>query len=118
VDLQRLQGTWEGILVGDRAQQTVTITIAGDSLRFHRDTNFWFEATFALLAGKDPKQLRATINAASASQADSIGEVVRAFFTIEDGALILATISDEAEETPKSFETAGTRYDLRKVQPR
>jgi hypothetical protein len=111
------QGTWEGVLVGDKAHQKITITITGNSLHFHRDTNFWFEATITLPAGKDPKQLHATIKGSPPSQADSIGEVVRAFFTIENGTLTLATIGDDAEETAKGFEAAGTRYDLRKVQP-
>jgi hypothetical protein len=117
-ELQLLQGTWEGVLVGDKAHQTITVTITGDSLHFHRDTNFWFEATITLPTGKDPKQLHATITGAPPSQADSIGEVVRAFFTIGNGALTLATIGDDAEETAKGFAAAGTRYDLRRVQPR
>jgi hypothetical protein len=29
----------------------------------------------------------------------------------------LATIGDDPEETPKSFEDLGTRYELRKVLP-
>lgn len=115
VELQLLQGTWEGVLVGDKAK--ITITITGNSLHFHRDTNFWFETTITLPAGKDPKQLHANIKGCPPSQADSIGQVVRAFFKIEDGTLTLATIGDDAEETPKGFEAAGTRYELRKVQP-
>ena len=118
VGLQSLQGTWEGVLVGDQTHQKITITITGNSLHFYRDTNFWFEATITLPAGKDPKQLHATIKGSPPSQADSIGQVVRAFFTIENGTLTLATIGDDAEETAKGFAAAGTRYDLRKVQPR
>src|SRR3954465_14886289 len=75
-ELQLLQGTWEGIVVGDKgtsktpafqetgkrkpgeiglyflkpgvfesppqSQGKITITITGNSLHFHRDTNFWF----------------------------------------------------------------------------
>jgi uncharacterized protein (TIGR03067 family) len=117
VELQLLQGTWEGVLVGGNAHQKITITITGNTLHFHRDTNFWFETTITLPAGKDPKQLHATIKGCPPSQANSISQVVRAFFRIEDGTLTLATIGDDAEETPKSFEAAGTRYELRKVQP-
>jgi len=117
VELQPLQGTWDGILVGDNAQTKITITITGNSFHFHRDTNFWFETTITLLAGKDPKQLHATIKDCPPSQADSIGNVVRAFFKIEDGTLTLATIGDDVEETSKSFEAATNRYELRKVQP-
>jgi uncharacterized protein (TIGR03067 family) len=117
LELQRLQGTWEGVMVGHEKDGNITITITSNSLHFHRDTNFWFETTITLPAGKDPKQLHATIKGCPPSQADSIGKVVRAFFKIEDGTLTLATIGDDAEETPKGFEAAGTRYELRKAQP-
>lgn len=116
-ELQLLQGTWEGILVGDNARQKVTLSINGNSLHFHRDTNFWFQTTMALPAGKDPKQLHATIKDSPPSQSVSVGQVVRAFYKIEDGTLTLATIGDDAEETPKGFDAAGTRYELRKIQP-
>jgi uncharacterized protein (TIGR03067 family) len=116
-ELQLLQGTWEGVLVGDDEHQQITITITGNSFHFHRDTNFWFETTITLPAGKDPKQLHATIKGCPPSQADSIGKVVRAFFKIADGTLTLATLGDNAEETPNGFEAAPNRYELRKVQP-
>ena len=115
--LKLLQGKWEGVLVGDQEHQKITVTITGNSLHFRRDANFWFDTTIILPAGKDPKQLHATIKACPPPQADSIGKVVRAFFKIEQATLILATIGDDAEETPKGFEAAGTRYELRKVQP-
>ncbi len=154
-ELQLLQGTWEGVEVGDKgtskntdfqknserkpneidvdflgtgvlgnpqeSHEKITITITGDSLHFHRDTNFWFETTITLPAGKDPKQLHATIKGCPPPQADSIGQVVVAIFKIEDGKLTLATKGGGAEEMPKSFEATGdeglTRYELRKVQP-
>src|SRR6185295_9569275 len=59
--LQPLQGKWEGVMVGQEKDGKITITITGNSLHFHRDTNFWFETTFTLPAGTDPKQLHATI---------------------------------------------------------
>jgi len=34
VELKLLQGTWEGVLVGDSAQQKITITITSNSLHF------------------------------------------------------------------------------------
>ena len=123
VELQLLQGTWEGVLVGDNAHQKITISITGNSLHFHRDTNFWFETTITLPAGKDPKQLHATIKRCPPSQGVSIGKVVGAIFKIEDGTLTLATGGGDSspEGTPKSFEATGdnglNRYELRKVQP-
>jgi uncharacterized protein (TIGR03067 family) len=115
--LPLLQGAWEGVLVGDKLQKKVTVTITGNALHFYRDRNFWFETTITLPADKDPKQLHATLTGRSPSQPVDVGRVVRAFFKIEDGTLTMATIGDDAEETPKSFEAAGTRYELRKVQP-
>ena len=58
---QRLQGTWEGVLVGQEKDGKITVTITDNSLHFHRDTNFWYETTFTLPAGTDPQQLHATI---------------------------------------------------------
>src|SRR5688572_2647585 len=102
-ELQLLQGTWEGTEVGEKSlREKITITITGNSFHFHRDTNFWFATTITLPAGKDPKQLHATIKGCPPSQESSIGQVVRAFFKIEDGTLTLATIGDDTEETPKS----------------
>lgn len=117
-EVPALRGTWEGVMVGDEAHQKITITITGSSLHFHRDTNFWFKTAITLPAGKEPKQLHATIKDCPPSQASSVGQVVRAFFKIEDGKLTLATMGDDAEETPKGFEAAGTRYELRKVEPK
>jgi len=120
VELQLLQGTWEGVTVGDESHGKITITIIGNSFHFHRDTNFWFETTIILPAGREPKELHATIKNSS-PPTNGIGQVVKAFFKIEDGTLTLATIGDDAEGTPKSFEAAEdqgrTRYELRKILP-
>jgi uncharacterized protein (TIGR03067 family) len=126
-ELQRLQGTWEGVALSKetaggpfvKSAGTITITVTGNSFHFHRDTNFWFETTITLSAGTDPQQLRATIKANAASQGtNAIGKVVVAIFKIEDGTLTLAARGDGSEETPISFEDGKvTRYELRKVQP-
>ena len=115
-ELQLLQGTWEG----GEGDGKITITITGNSLHFHRDTNFWFETTITLPAGKDPKQFHATIKDCPPSQASSMGKVVGAIFKIEDGTLTIVA-SGSLEEMPKSFEASETqglsRFELRKVQP-
>ena len=119
VKLQLLRGTWEGFMVGAEADGKITITISGNSLHFHRDTNFWFETTFTLPTGTEPKQLRATIK--DCADKKSIGEVVPAIYKIADGTLTLVPIGGGDEGTPKSLEEAKdkglTRYELRKVQP-
>jgi len=120
-ELQPLQGTWEGAMVGQEQDGKITITITTNSLHFHRDTNFWFETTFTLPGGTDPKQLQATIK--DCADKKSIGQVVSAIFKIEDGTLTLATIPtpDSAPEPPLNFDSesimSGSFYKLRKVQP-
>lgn len=104
-------------MVGDDRYQKITITITTSTLHFHRDTDFWFETTITLPAGKAPKQLHATIKKCPPSQSESMGKVVKAFFKIQGGTLTLATMDDDGEETPEAFEASGTRYELRKVQP-
>ena len=116
VELQPLQGTWEGVAVGQEAHGKITITITGNSFHFHRDTNFWFETTITLPAGTDPKQLHATIKGCPPSQADSRGKVVGAIFKIEDGTLTLADYA-MSSGPPKTFAEATSLYVLKKVQP-
>ena len=114
-DLQLLQGTWEGVDVGDPAQQKITITIAGHSLRFYRDKMFWFDTTFTLPAGKDPKQLHATIE--ESANGDSKGELVGAIFKIEDGTFTLASYGSNHDDPPKAFASYPSRYVLKKQVP-
>ncbi len=106
--------------MGQEKDGKITITITGNSLHFHRDKNFWFETTFTLPAGTDPKQLHATIK--DCADKESIGKVVLAIFKIEDGTLTLAGIRtpDSAPEPPINFDSANTmsgRFELWKVQP-
>ena len=115
--LQRLQGTWEGVLVGQEKDGKITITITGNSLHFHRDTNFWFETTFTLPAGTDPQQMRTTIK--DGPDKDSIGKMVPAIFKTGDGNLTLAVNQDNEHEPPKGFDddTPGIiHYEFWRVQ--
>ena len=120
-ELQRLQGTWEGVVVGDRSDNKYTITITGNSFHFHRDSNFWFATTITLPADTDPRQVHATIEDCAPGQESSVGKVVVAIYKIEDGKLTLAAVGEGTDETRKTFEAAEdegwTRYELRKVQP-
>ena len=120
-ELQPLQGAWEGFMVGSEGRK-INITITGNSLHFHRDTDFWFETTFTLPAGTYPQQLHATIKDCP-QPCDDIGKVVFAIFKIEDGTLTLVGIQASAVEPPKTFgEIPGVeddrifRYKLKKVQ--
>ena len=129
--LQPLQGTWEGFRAHNEHQGKITLTITGNSLHFHRGTNYWFETTFTLPAGTNPQQLHATIKRCGPPPTgftpqcwwwDTIGKVVVAIVKIEDGTLTLAGIHDRRnQEPPKSFEEIENRvmdrYEFRKVQP-
>jgi len=107
-------------MVGGEKDGKITMTINGHSLHYHRDTNFWFETTFTLPAGTNPKQLHATIN--RCADGETIGKVVLAIYKIEDGTLTLAGIRtpDSPPEPPITFESENTmsgHIKLRKVQP-
>jgi uncharacterized protein (TIGR03067 family) len=119
-ELQPLQGTWEGVMVGQEKDGAITITITGNSLHFYRDKNFWFETAITLPAGPNPRQLHATIKNSS-PPTNSIGQVVRAIFKIEEKTLTLIPGGDNDEDMPKSFAAAEekglTRYELRRIQP-
>lgn len=119
---QRLEGTWKGVMVGQEKDGEITITIAGDSLHFYRDTNFWFRTTFELRTGTTPRQLQATIRACPPGQESSVGKVVPAIYKIEDQTLTLVAIDEGEEVTAQSFEIAdakgSARYRLRKVPPK
>ena len=102
-ELQPLQGSWEGVLVGQEAAGKVSITITGNSLHFQGlSTDEWYETTFTLPAGTDPQQLHATIKDCP-EPCDDIGKVVFAIFKIEDGTLTLVGIQASAAEPPKTF---------------
>ncbi len=94
-EMQHLQGTWEGILLGDNSNQKITITISGNSLHYYRDKNFWFDTTYTLPEGAGPKQLRATIKASAQSQGNIAGQVVKAFYKIDGGTFTLITMGDD-----------------------
>ena len=128
-ELQRLQGSWEGILEGHETQGTVSITITGNALHFQglKPTER-YDATFTLPAGTDPQQLHATIKDGPVPR--DIGKVVFAIFKIENGTLTLAGIPATlagipatADQSPKPFgqesgfeNNSMFRYDLKKVQ--
>ena len=111
VELNRLQGYWEGEGAGGKC----SITITGNSLHYRAGTN-WHETTFVLPANTDPQQLHATIKDCWPPSKDAIGKVVFAIFKIEDGTLTLAAY-DMSDEPPKTFASATSRYVVKKVQP-
>src|SRR6266478_5728681 len=106
-----LQGYWEGEGAGGKC----SITITGNSLHYRAGTN-WYKTTFTLPAGTDPQQLHATIKDCSPPSTNAIGTVVFAIFKIEDGTLTLAE-DDMSDQPPKTFPSALSRYNLKKVQP-
>ena len=89
-------------MVGNESDGKITMTINGNSLHFHRDTNFWFETTFTLPAGTDPQELRTTIK--GGPDKDSIGKMVPAIFKTGEGNLTLAVNQDNEHEPPKGFD--------------
>jgi hypothetical protein len=117
--LDGIQGTWEGYLNGEESGPKCTITIAGQSLRFYRDANFWFDTTFTLDEGKQPKQMHVTIRKCAPPE-DSIGEEMHVLFKLENQILTLAGEQASGVDAPAQFPVppipgSAFRYDLRKV---
>jgi uncharacterized protein (TIGR03067 family) len=126
-ELQPLQGTWEGVILGQESDNKVTITFTGNSLHFQwLEGNLkgnWYQANFTLPARTSPQQLRATITGyypTNDTGTRDIGAVVTAIFKIEDGTLTLAGIQGTDQEPPKGTEafekSTMFRYVLRRVQ--
>jgi len=109
-ELKPLQGHWEGEGAGGKC----AINIAGNSLHY-RNSAGWYKTTFTLPAGTDPQQLQATIKDCSPPSSKAIGTVVFAIFKIEDGTLLLAE-DDMSDKPPKTFASASSRYNVKKVQ--
>lgn len=105
--MQRLQGSWDGVQVGQETLGKIAVTITGNSLRFQGfSTNDWYETTFTLPPGTEPPQLHATIK--NCPQKDYIGMEVFAIFKIADGTLTLVGIQAPAKEPPPTFEKGGS----------
>jgi hypothetical protein len=104
----RLQGYWEG----EGSAGKIAITITGNSLHFHARPDFWYDTTFSIPAGTDPRQLHATIKDSS-PPTNSIDQVVFAIFKMEDGTLTLA-VDDGSDAPPTSFAAASSHYVVKK----
>lgn len=115
-----LQGSWEGVSVGQESAGQFTLTITGNSIRYQGPkTDEWYEAKFTLPDGKYPQELHATITGAP-RKAD-VGAEVAAVFKIEDGTLFLAGAdpdSDYAAAADPFEDNPRFRYKLRKVPPK
>ena len=109
VELDRLQGYWEGEGAGGKC----SITITGNSINYRAGTT-WYEATFVIPAITDPQQLRATIKDCGPSKV-ALGKEVFVIYKIEDGTLTLTTY-DPADEPPKTF-NSNNLYVVKKVEP-
>ena len=110
--LARLQGHWAGTGPGGDC----SVTISGNSLRFYARTDHWYETTFTIPAGTEPKQILATIVDATTPGQDHIGKVVVAIFNIEDGVLKLATSEDSsAAEDSDPWERFVDHYELKRA---
>jgi uncharacterized protein (TIGR03067 family) len=115
---QPLQGSWEGVEVGQEAEGKCRITITGNSIHFQgANRDEWYKTIFTLPSGTDPKQLRATIT--DCSQPDYIGKVSLCIFKIEAGTLTLVGNRPGFPDAPKGFEGDGDSrtFVFHKAQP-
>ena len=127
-ELEALQGTWQGVMLGQETNNKITVSFAGNSLHFQwlegSMRSNWYEANFALPPGTNPQQLRATITGYYPTNdvgSRDIGAVVTAIFKIQDGTLTMAGIQGVDQGPPKGVDAfednALFRYSLRKFRP-
>jgi hypothetical protein len=117
-EVQHLQGTWEGALVGQESAGKITITFTGNSLHFQGlRADQWYDATFTLREGTRPRQLRATITGSALVR--DIGTVIGAIFKIENRTLSLAGLEDDGTSDDSAVFDGNTifHYRFRKVEP-
>ncbi|HQV30416.1 MAG TPA: hypothetical protein PKV71_01000 [Calditrichia bacterium] len=108
-EVDHLQGNWEG----NGPPGKITVNITGDSLHFFAREDFWYDASIKLPAGKEPKEMHATITN-SAPPVKDVGELVVAIFKIEEKVLTLA-IGNSPEAPPENFADPMNQYVLTKV---
>jgi len=119
--LQRLQGAWEEVIVGDASATRYTAEFTGSAFYFHRDTNFWFRTSVELRPQPEPVRMQATIQQAARGQENALGKVVVAILKLEGDVLTLAARWDGSEETPPGFDKTDdkglTEYRLQRRKP-
>lgn len=108
-ELQPLQGSWQG----EGAGGPCAITITGRTLHYRAGTNWW-RTTFTLPPGGALRQLHATL-ADSSPPTTGVGTVVFALYQIEDDVLTLA-VDDGSDQAPASFESASSRYVVKRAR--
>lgn len=102
LEVQDLQGKWEGVIVGQEAGGKFTITFKGNSLHFQGlKPDEWYDATFTLKEGVLPQQMVATITGCELAR--DLGKVIEAVFKIDDGTLFLAGLDTDGEEQVNVF---------------
>ncbi len=111
-ELKPLQGYWEGEGEGGKC----SIAITNNALLYRAGTN-WFQTSFTLPKGTDPRQLHATITGSSQPNDNSIGSVVTTIFKIEDKTLTLVTFHGSEKPSPEVFDNVPGRYIVKKAQP-
>jgi hypothetical protein len=109
VELNRLQGHWEG----DGAGGECSITFTGNSV-YYRAGEIWYEATFVIPAITNLQQLRATIRDSGPTKV-SIGKEVFVVYKLEGDTLTLATYGP-ADGPPETF-NKDAFYIVKKVEP-
>ena len=104
-----LQGVWQQ----EVDSETVTVTIAGDSLYFHQREDHQYDTTFELIPGSHPAELHATIVEGPRTTSHP-GERVVAIYEFVGEKLRLAAVSKPDGE-PGRFEDASNDYLLKRV---
>jgi uncharacterized protein (TIGR03067 family) len=107
-DSTTLQGKWEGQEVGSATTGPCYLIFAEKRLEFRgANTNEWYKGTFSLREDTSPKQLIATV--AECPSPQYVGQVVKAIYRLEGGALTVTGNEPGNPEVPTSFDAPGAR---------
>lgn len=117
-DLDALQGTWQGQLLGPTEPPTATLVISGEHLELKMaDTNVWYKARFSLRPETNPKQLVATITACPFPE--SLGKTANGTYRFEEGGGLRMSANQPGDPAvPAGFDAPGVpQYFFRALKP-
>ena len=95
-ELESLQGHWKGVGPGGDC----SVTIVGNSLKFHARSDFWYDTEFTIPSNAEHPQIYATILKDNSGTSRHVGTVVVARYKVEGENLTLGVIED-FEQPPK-----------------
>ena len=116
-DLERLQGTWVGVVVGQEEEGKVTMTFEKEKVEFQRENSQeWYKGEIEF-GGKDekPKKIYATIKDCPVKE--FIDKVCNGIYKLDDKSLMITAAPPGSDHEPKDFDDEQCRTVMLKRKP-